>query len=293
MVICVGAITGAYFYKSTGLYTPGQMASYLPLGTGALVYIDVDGLRKSGVLDMLAGSKATEEIEYESFVDETRFDYREDLDAIVALFRPDQVFMTLRGRFHWKNLFAYVSHHGGSCLNNFCTAPGSRPERRISFYPIRSNVMALAVSRDDWAAYQITRKTARLPIVVPDAPIWAVLTGPALKSFTQLPAGTQSFATALATADQIVFTAGPKGDHLEVTADVTCHDSDKAAALLAQLESTTDTLRRWLARENKQPNPNDLSGVLTAGSFRRNDREVFGAWPIQRAFLENVAGGAN
>ena len=293
VLICVGAIGGAYVYKSSGVYNAGQMASFLPLGTGALVYIDVDALRGSGLLDAIAGDKTAEESEYQSFVDETAFDYKEDLNAVVALFRPDQVFMVLRGRFDWKRLIAYVHHHGGACVNNFCSAPGSRPDRKISFYPIRSNVMAMAVSSDSWAAYQIARKSGKLPVSPPTAPVWAVLTGPALKSFSQLPAGTQSFATALANADQMVFTAGPKGDNLELTVHVTCQNSEKASALAGELETTTDTLRKWLAREKRTPNPSDLSGVLTAGSFRQDNRDVFGAWPIQRSFLENIAGGSN
>lgn len=293
VLVCIAAILGAYFYRASGLRTSAQMASYLPLGDGALVYVDVDALRRSGLLDLIAGKKATEEIEYQSFVDETRFDYREDLDAAEALFRPGQVFMVLRGRFHWKNLIDYVNHHGGSCANSFCTVVGSTPERRVSFYPIRTDVMALAVSQDSWAAYQITRRSGRLPIDTPPSPAWAVLSGSALGNFSNLPAGTKSFATALEGADQMVFTVEPKDSRLQLTVNVTCGTSDKAVTLLNDLTSSTDTLRRWLEREHQQPNPADLSGILTAGNFRRDERHVYGVWPVPRTFIEAVAGGAN
>jgi hypothetical protein len=45
-----------------------------------------------------------------------------------------------------------------------------------------------------------------------------------------------------------------------------------------------------LARENRTANPQDLSGVLVAGTFRRDDRKVYGEWPLQRAFVESITG---
>lgn len=269
------------------------MASYLPLGDGALVYIDVDAMRRSGMLDLIAGKKATAEVEYQSFVDETRFDYRDDLDTVAALFKEGQVFMTLRGRFNWKSLMAYVNNHGGACQNGFCTIAGSQPDRRISFYPIRSNLMAMAVSRDGWAAYQISRKWARLPIDPPKQPAWALLTGSALQSINGLPAGTKSFVTALANANQMLFTIGQKDDRMELSVDVKCQTQEQASVVVHELEAATATLKSFLAREHLEANPGDMSGVLVSGAFRRDNREVFGSWPVQRAFIEALAGGAN
>ena len=123
------------------------MVSYLPLGDGALVYIDVDAIRRAGILDLISGKKATAEVEYQSFVDQTKFDYRDDLDAVAALFKDGQVFMTVRGRFNWRSLINYVNEHGGFCQNGFCSVVGSQPDRRVSFYPVRSNLMAMAVGR--------------------------------------------------------------------------------------------------------------------------------------------------
>ena len=269
------------------------MVSYLPLGDGTLVYLDVDAMRRSGLLDLIAGKKATAEVEYQSFVDETRFDYRDDLDAVAALFKDGQVFMTLRGRFNWKSLIAYVNKHGGFCQNGFCAVTGSQPDRRVSFYPLRSNLMAMAISRDSWAAYQVARKVGHLPIDPPRQPVWAVLTGPALKTLDGLPSGTKTFVTALSTANQMVFAVGEKNDQLELSANVRCQNPEQASALLHELESATVTLRSWLAREHQQPNPNDMSGILTSGTFRRDDRQVFGVWPVRRAFIESMASGSN
>ena len=291
ILICIGTLLGFYIYRSQAPASPAQMASYLPLTDGALIYIDVNAIRDSGLLNLIAGTKAAEEIEYKKFVDDTHFDYRQDLQAVAALFKGDQVFMILRGHFDWKALMSYVSRQGGTCVNSFCTIQGSQPDRRISFYPIRSKLIALAVSRDGWAAYQISKRSGQLPIKPPAEPVWAVLTGPALRGLAALPAGTKSYASALESADRVIFTLGQQGDHLQLAMRVFCQNPEKASALVSNLESTTDTLRKWLTREHKQPNPNDLSGVLTAGSFRRDDRQVFGAWPVQRSFVEAIAGG--
>lgn len=293
MLVCAGLIAGVYLYKNAGGNSPGELASYLPLGDGALVYIDVDSMRRSGILDLIAGKKATAEVEYQSFVDETRFDYRDDLDTVAALFREGQVFMTLHGRFNWRSLIAYVNNHGGICQNGFCTIAGSQPDRRISFYPIKSNLMAMAVSRDGWAAYQVSRRSARLPIVPPRQPVWALLTGPALQNINGLPSGTRSFVTALASANQMVFAVGEKDDRLELSMNVKCQTPDQASVVLHELESATATLRSWLAREHQEPNPNDMSGVLAEGAFRRDDRQVVGSWPMRRGFIEAMAGGSN
>ena len=293
VLVCAGAIMGVYLYRNSGGNSPSEMVSYLPLGDGALVYLDVGSMRRSGLLDLIAGKKATAEVEYQSFVDETRFDYRDDLDAAAALFKDGQVFIVLTGRFNWKSLMGYVSNHGGYCYNGFCTVTGSQPDRRVSFYPIRSNMMAMAVSRDGWAAYQITRKAARLPVVPPRQPVWAILTGPALKGLSGLPSGTKSFVSALSTANEMVFAVGEKDNQLELSANVKCQTSDQATVLVNELQSATETLRAWLAREHQQPNPDDMSGILTSGTFRRDDRQVYGSWPVRRAFIEAMASGSN
>jgi len=241
---------------------------------------------------MVAGSKAAEELEYKQFVEQTGFDYRHDLDAVAAAFQDDQTFFVLRGRFRWKNLMEYAQRQGGSCHDNYCVAAGSKPDRRISFHPIESNLMAMAISRDDFAAYQITRQKEKFSFVPPNVPLWAVIPSAALAKSGLLPAGTKAYVSALQKADQAVFTVGPDGDHLRLAVHVTCRDAAAASTLVAQFESTTNTLRKWIEREHQQPNPADLSGILVAGTFRREDRQVHGQWPIPRAFVDAVGAGS-
>ena len=292
IVVCVAAVWGIYTLRLRGGASPSDLISYLPTANATVVYIDVDALRRSGMLAMIAGSKAAEELEYRQFVEETLFDYRQDLDAIAAAFKDGQVFFALRGRFRWKNLMEYAKRQGGSCHNGFCTVNGSEPKRRISFYPLRSNVMAMATSTDDFAAYQVTRNAGKLLMPPPNEPAWALVPAAMLRNADSLPSGTKAYASALQKADQIVFTIGPEDDHLQLALQVTCPDVQSATALLADFDNTTDTLRKWIAREHQQANPADLSGILVAGTFRRDDKRFYGKWPISRAFVDSLTGGS-
>jgi hypothetical protein len=279
-------------YRTRGGSNPSDLVAYLPTDNATVVYIDAGAIRRSGILNMIAGSKAAEELEYQQFVDQTMFDYRQDLEAIAVAFKDGHVFMAARGNFHWKNLMDYATRQGGSCHNSFCTAPSSRPSRRISFYPLKPNLMALAISSDDFGAYSVVRKPGKLALDPPNQPLWMLVPAVALKDSEALPAGTKPYASALRNADQILFTVGPDSDHLQLSLQVTCRDAASASKLLVDFENTTVTLRNWIAREHQQPNPADLSGVLVAGTFRRDDRKVFGQWPIPRAFVDSLTGEA-
>ena len=287
VAVCAAVLAGIYVYRVRGGSNPAALVSYLPTAHATVVYLDVDALRRSGLLNMIAGSKATQELEYQVFVGETLFDYRQDLDAIAAAFKDDQVFFVLRGRFHWKNLREYAKNQGGSCNNSFCKMPASRPHRQISFYPLKPDLMAMAVSQDDSAAYQIVRKSGNLTVPPFSQPVWMLVPAAALRSSDTLPPGTKPFASALIEGtDEIVFTIGQDGDHLALSLNVLCRDTQTASTLLDSLEKTTGTLRKWIAREHQQPNAADWSGLLVAGSFRRENQRVFGQWPLSRAFVE-------
>ncbi|HYL73858.1 MAG TPA: hypothetical protein VEU96_06610 [Bryobacteraceae bacterium] len=290
-LVCIAAAAGVYLFRMRA-GSPADLVSFLPTANATVVYIDVDAIRRSGILNMIAGSKAAEELEYTQFVNATQFDYRRDLDAVAAAFKDGQVFFALRGRFHWKNLQDYAVHQGGSCRNNFCTVNSSIPQRRISFYPLQPDILALASSPDDFAAYQITRKSGKLTVEPPNQPVWMLVPALALKNSDSLPAGTKAYASALQNAEQIVFTIGPEADHLLLALNVTCPNAEAASTLLVDFENTTNTLRKWIAREHQHPNPADLSGVLVSGTFRREDRRLYGQWPLPRAFVDAVAGGS-
>ncbi len=289
---CVIAGAAGYWYHARGAAQPSNLVSYLPADNASVIYIDVDALRRSGILGLLAGSKTAEDTDYQQFVNETKFDYRQDLDAVAAAFKDGKVYFAARGRFHWKSLSDYAVRAGGSCHNNFCVMPGSQPNRRISFYPLRSGLMAMAIGPDDFAAYQVTAQPVKLTVSPPREPVWGIVPAAALQGMDALPAAAKAYVPALRDAEQIAFTIGADpARQLQFGVHVTCKDASAASALLAQFEATTKILREMIAHQRQKPDPADLSGALVAGSFRREERQVYATWPIPRAFVDAIAGG--
>ena len=273
--------------------SPAGMLRRLPAQNAAVLFVDFDALRRGGILKLISPSKASEEPEYQAFVTATGFDYRRDLDLAAVSFTNDGEFFVVKGRFDWKKLESYAQAQGGTCGGHLCRMPGSTPERRISFYPLQSNLMALAVSSDSSAATRLHEPLsgAVQPLDPPVDPVWFSIPAENLKSAEQLPGGTRLFATALASADKILLSLGPQGQQFEARLAVTCRNSTDAAALAVQLQRATSLLRDMIAHENQKPNPRDLSGVLTAGVFEQAGRRVLGRWPLPSVFLESLAGG--
>ncbi|HZT39641.1 MAG TPA: hypothetical protein VFA28_17235 [Bryobacteraceae bacterium] len=291
VALCASVIAIMYEARSRGINTPSEMIACLPHRGATVAYIDVDALRRSGFLDLIAGSKATEDLEYTAFVDATGFDYRRDLDRMALSIAGNDVWLVLRGRFNWNKLNAYTTAHGGLCRNAVCMAQTS-PERWVSYYPLRAGAMALAISAQQGAVFGITPHGANAELAQnPDQPVWVLVPAATLRAARSLPAGARSFVSPLGSAEWVVFSIGPAQNALRLSADVACSSEPAAAELLSQLERATAMLRSMLQREHQQPNPRDLSGVLADGSFRREGRRVLGAWPIPREFIESVAQG--
>jgi hypothetical protein len=288
--VCGASVWGVAWYRSRSL-TPAALLRRMPAEDALVAYIDFSELRRGGILQLLDGSKAGEDPEYRSFVRQTQFDYKKDLDAALVAFAPTGRFLLLKGRFDWKSLRAYVASQNGACVNSFCRMTGSTPERRISFFPLWSNVMALAVSPDESAALRLESTVSGPDVQVPAAPVWLSIPTSMLKSGDSLPAGTRLFATGMERAETVTLAFAPEGHGLAARLDIRCRDERDAADLASQLTRTTSLLRETMERERQKPNPADLSGVLTSGVFRTEGRRVLGYWPIERAFVQNVLGG--
>ena len=286
----VASLVGPWLWARSTKSKTTDLLACLPTAGASVVYIDVDALRRSGMLSLVAGSKAAEEPDYQQFVQETQFDYARDLDAVAAAVKDGQTYLALRGRFRWKSLTDYASHQGGSCHKDYCVVPGSQPTRRISFYPLESNLMAMAIAPDDFAAYQIKRQAGQSPPAPLNQPVWALVPAGAFKNASTIPDGAKPYLSVLQSADQILLSVGPSADHLQLELRVTCKDASAASTLLANFESATKTLRQWA---HQPANPADLTSLLVAGAFRRDDRQVYGQWPISRAFVDAIAGGSN
>jgi hypothetical protein len=289
-VIGAAAVGGVAWYRSRAI-RPASMLKRLPHSDALVVYIDFAALRGAGILDMLDNPKIAQEPEYQDFVRKIDFHYKKDLDSAMVAFAPTGKFLLVRGQFDWKSLRSFVESENGRCYNSLCRMQGSTPQRRISFFPLQSRLMALAVSEDESAALRMQDLAAGPEPEVPDAPVWMTVPASLLKSGEGLPAGTRPFARSLESAESVVISFVPDGKRLAAKLNVRCRNSQDAAELVSQLSRITNLLREMIQRENQKPNPADLSGVLTSGSFRHDGVRVFGYWPIERSFVENMLGG--
>ncbi len=288
--VCGVSVWAVVGYRSRPL-TTGQMLDRLPTQDALVLSIDFAALRRGGILQLLDSAKAGQDPDYQTFVEKTNFDYRQDLDLAIAAFGPTGKYMILKGRFDWRSLRHYAVSQSGDCLNLLCRMTGSTSDRRISFFPIQSGLMALAVSQDDSAALRMnTPSPTHLP-EVPNAPVWISIPASILRSKEELPAGTQMFAEGMEHAESVTIAFTPDGDRLSANLSILCQTEADAAGLASQLVRTTMLLRDLIAREHQRPNSADLSGVLTAGSFRSKGRRVLGYWPVDRAFIENLLSG--
>ena len=291
VVLCVVTVGLVQWRHSVRVFGPSEMIQSLPPDQATHAYIDVDLLRRGGLLDLLAGSKSAEEPDYRKFVAQTGFDYRTDLHAVAAAFMHGDVYMAVRGRFEWKRLSEYAQSQGGQCRNTVCSMHGSTPDRNISFYPLRTDVLALAISTDEHGVAMIGPGQWRTPPVLPAEPVWVSVPSFVFSNVKGFPDGTHAFLAPLAQAQQVTFAIGPAGERLQVRLDVACNSQEAAATLAHQLSSTTDLLKKMLDRDHLTPSANDLSGVLVAGTFQQSEARVVGTWPIERGFIQALSSG--
>jgi hypothetical protein len=288
--LCVAVVAGIALTRMRS-GSPAALLGRLPSQGAVIVSVDFRSLRRSGALAVLAGSKMTQEPEYRAFVYQTGFEYLNDLDSALIAFRPNGTYFLLGGRFQWKTLKEYTVNNGGTCHNTLCRIQGSGPDRMISYFPLRPDVMALAVSGDASAATGMQGSKPPFKFDVPREPVWVLLPVATLKSNASLPPGARPFVRVLEGADSVLLAAGPDGKRWTVRLDATCHDARSAAALVTQLRDIAAQLRGLIAREGQTPNPSDLSGVLTAGAFEQRDAHALGRWIIEPEFLESLSRG--
>jgi hypothetical protein len=285
VVACAAIAAGVVLYRSRSV-SESALLRRLPSDGAVIVSIDFGELRRAGVLAIFGGSKVAQEPEYRTFVGQTGFDYLNDLDSALISFHPSGTYFLLRGRFNWKALERYAVHEGGNCHDSFCRVAGSLPGRKISFFPLRQNVMALAVGADASAATKLQTVRPRFA-EVPGDPVWSLIPIAALKQKGSLPPGAAVLVHALDGARSVVLAAAPEGTRVAVRLDATCGSAAQATALATRLRDITAHLRDAVAT----PDPKDLGGVLAAGVFEQKEIHVLGRWPVEREFLESLAGG--
>ena len=286
-IALVGGAVWFRIHASRSFFDPPALLSRFPAEDALVLSADFATLRRAGLLTQ---SKTTLEPEYKQFLDGTGFDYRRDLDTLVASLSRSGTFFIARGRFDWKKLHDYAARQGGSCYENLCRMQGSTPERHISFLPLRDDALALAVSTDDLAASRLTKTSARVIASLPSTPVWFSVPGTILQQQGALPPSMHLMLSALTKADRVVVTLGPGGPGIEAALDATCRTPDDAKILASQLRATTSILKAALARD-KTISEDGLATMLTAGTFDQMDRRVTGKWPVQRSLLDALTTG--
>jgi hypothetical protein len=287
LVLLAGTATAVLQWRSFfRKYDAAHLLSCLPLDRAVKVYIDADALRAGGFLDSVAGSQTGEELDYRRFVEDTGFDYRKDLTAVAASFVNGDVYLAVQGRFDWKRLSAYARGQRGTCVAAICSMPASRPGRSISYYLLRKDVLAVAVTPDERGVARITRPSTKTVSYVPASPVWVSAPGEAFTDLSGLPDGSHILAP-LTEAQEVSFNVLES----EVRLDAACPSAEVAARVAQKFTNTTTLLRNMLQREKVTPNASDLSGLLVAGKFEAQNSHAIGTWPMQKQFVEALFSG--
>jgi hypothetical protein len=253
----------------------------------AVMSIDFATLRRAG---LLSASKVDPEPEYKQFLQDTGFDYRRDLDQVFASFSNGGNYFLARGRFDWTKLRQYVQRQGGSCYEQLCRMQGSKPERRISFLPLRDDFMALAVSSDDLAATRLAKTGQPVTTTLPSSPVWLSVPGATLRQPGLIPPGMKQMLSSLTSADRVVIDIGPTSGGIEARLDAACRSKDDAGVLASQLRNASGLIREGIANKTLPPG-DDLARMLAAGTFDNTGSHVTGRWPVARGFIDSLTAG--
>jgi hypothetical protein len=264
------------------------MLACLPPGDGPVLYVDVSLLRKTGVLEQLAGKPGGEEADYRKFVDASGFDYRRDLDTALVQWRSGTALFVLKGRFDEERLAAYARANGGLCAKDFCSLPGSAPQRRISFQPLGRRVMALSAGSDAMGAAAIREHASQPAFVPPSAPLWIYLPASSFHAQPDLPPGLSAFLEALDGSQRAILTVEMNTSGFALALNAPCASSDQARTIAERLTRATATLKDLIARSGQAPDAASPAAVLSSGTFRADQTVVHGNWPLSRAFFEGL-----
>ena len=293
-LVAVAIVLVTYFVRrgpTLFVRSDGEMVGLLPHRDLTTVFINVDTLRRANLLKLLEASKPDQEHDYQTFVRETGFDYTRDIDALAARGDAQTMFFIIRGRFEWSKLEAYAKNHGGRCDPAFCKLPTSRPGRWASFLRVQPDVIALAVSVDPADVLVLTPRRIDHPDAIPSQPVWVSIAHSLLSNPKDLPVALRIFAIAMQSTDRVTLSIGQgtaTDGQFELKLEASCHNAAIADTARMQLENNTKLLKLELAREHQQPNPADLTGLLTSGTFQVAGNSLIGRWPVQRELLNSL-----
>jgi hypothetical protein len=268
-----------------------DLVKQLPPGDFTRFYADLGALRKAGLLYLLTGANPIQEKDYQEFVRQTQFDYTHDLDAIAGASDGEQLFFLIRGRFEWNKLKQYVVARGGTCRSQSCAVPTSKSGFWANLVLLQPGVAGLAISANSAAADTLRREAPQTDTLVPSNPIWVSVSKTLLVKPEALPLPMRILAISLQSADSVVLSLAPATDKqaaFTIDLDARFPLEPSAETARAQLEIQTKMLKLGLERAHREPDPADLTGLLTAGTFLRDRKQVTGHWPVRRELLKTL-----
>jgi hypothetical protein len=289
--LCAGIVAGVMWWRTRPQLGVADQLRYLPPGEGPVLFVDLAVLRRAGVLAVLAGNKAAEEDDYRKFVQATGFDYREDLDTVLAGWRDDQLFILATGRFDWNRLSGYARDGHGRCNRAVCTVFATDPSKYISFTQLRTGVLGIAVSTDDMAAAGLGRSARAPSFTAPTDPVWAVVPGGLLVPRAGLPPALGAFLAALRGVNRATISLGGTVAQLELRLRGETANPKEAEEVTLRLRDNTELLKKMTAAR-PATQAEGITDVLAAGVFLTDENRVLARWPISRGLLEALAGGA-
>jgi hypothetical protein len=101
----------------------------------------------------------------------------------------------------------------------------------------------------------------------------------------EVPFAVRIFAISLQAAESVTLSLGSVSSGLAVHLNAAFPNEAAAEAARNQMEIQTKMLKLQLAREQQQPSPADLAGLLTSGTFQVAQRRITGIWPVRPELL--------
>lgn len=262
-------------YRHRFVRSDEDLLKLLPGGDATVFYARLDILRKAGFLNLISEGR-TGDSDYQAFLRDTRFDYRRDIDAIAGSISERGALLAVKGSFDWNRIAAYTRNHGG--------------QKGIALVHIQPDVMAIAIGNDAALAAEIRAGQNPMQQPLPADPVWVKLAPNLLRNPSSLPVALRIFLISLQSAKSVIVSLAPapsgSSDAFEVKLDGECESAVAADTTKKQLQIDTTMLKIELAREHQQPNPADLTGLLTAGTFDTSGKDVRGEWPVRKELLK-------
>ena len=85
LLLVLGATWSIHAWRYRFVRDNQDLLRYLPAAAGTTLFVDVELLRRGGVLEqMVAPRSIAQDPDYREFVRETKFDYARDLDALAG-----------------------------------------------------------------------------------------------------------------------------------------------------------------------------------------------------------------